>query len=403
MSFSRRDTNDNRFKPLIFKQEQHGIPIDWLSPAAQQVCLTLYNAGFQAYVVGGAVRDIILSRRPKDFDIVSDATASQLLQLFPDAIQMDAHFHYVMQMLYGECIEISTFRRISTDITSYRDAPNFAGTIAEDAVQRDFTINSLYYDPMQREVIDWHDGVVDLRKKIIRPIGDPVSRFSENPMSMLRAIRFKHTLGFSISPSAIAAMHELAPLMTQVSTGRVLAELKRHLSSGNALACMRDICRMGLHEKLLPHLAEDLGGESDATFLVRALESVDQSVSQCGAMSIEFLFAIILWPQVRLQWSHYRTKGDTNPRAIWRAGEAILCSQAATLKLGKQISRDMNIIWSTQPFFEEPTTSSSHALLRHSRFRAGYNLLQIRCATGELDAKLGAWWVNFFTDNVFSQ
>jgi len=380
--------------PQVFKPIKYGMRSDWLSLGALRVCEVLVNAGFRAYIVGGAVRDAMLAISPKDFDIVSDATASQIMRLFPKAIQMDAHFSYVMIKVGSEYFEVTTFRMISSDVELYRHSPSLPGTMAEDAVQRDFTINALYYDPISQEVIDWHGGIPDLREKIIRPIGNPVLRFSENPMSMLRAIRFKHMLGFSISTPASAATVKLASMIRNVSPGRLVAELVRQMLSGKSLFCLREICRANLHTEILPRLARDLGNENDTTFLMQALESVDESVSEGVAMSTGFLFALILWPQVREKWSYYRASDDSANGAMSRAGQTIIASQGALLPLGSQVDQDMQNIWATQPYFEEMEARSSNDLLRHPRFRAGFNLLQLRCESGELEKKVGTWWAD---------
>src|SRR5260221_9378829 len=240
-------------------RETHGLSRDAITPAATKVCTVLREAGYAAYVVGGAVRDILLNIEPKDFDIATDARPEQIKPLFRRALLIGRRFRLVHVMLGPETLEVSTFRAADAK-TSEKDEhgrvlrDNVFGTVEEDARRRDFTVNALYFDCRSGELIDYHGGLADLKKRTLRIIGDPETRFREDPVRMLRAVRLGAKLGLTIDSSTRAPVKRLAPLLEHVPPPRLFEEMLKLLLSGHASACLRQLRHEGLHKGMLPLL-----------------------------------------------------------------------------------------------------------------------------------------------------
>src|SRR5919108_1615371 len=237
----------------------HGLAREALSPPAAKVCTVLREAGFQAYVVGGAVRDLLLGIVPKDFDIATDARPEQVKPLFRRAIIIGRRFRLVHVMMGAETVEVSTFRAADPD-TAEKDEhgrvlrDNVFGSQAEDARRRDFSVNALYFDPASEEVVDFHGGLADLKKRVLRVIGEPETRYREDPVRMLRAVRLAAKLGLTLDPQTREPIRSLAPLMERVPPARLFDEMLKLLLSGHASACLRQLREVGLHKGLLPLL-----------------------------------------------------------------------------------------------------------------------------------------------------
>src|SRR6185436_19577895 len=240
-------------------RERHGLSRDSLTPAAAKVCTVLREAGFQAYVVGGAVRDLLLGIVPKDFDIATDARPEQVKPLFRRALIIGRRFRLVHVMLGGETVEVSTFRAADPE-TAEKDEhgrvlrDNVFGSQQEDARRRDFTVNALYFDPVSEEVVDFHGGLADLKKRVMRVIGEPTTRYREDPIRMLRAVRLAAKLGLTLDRATREPIRVLAPLLERVPPARLFDEMLKLLLSGHASACLRQLRAVGLHKGLLPLL-----------------------------------------------------------------------------------------------------------------------------------------------------
>src|SRR5687767_3234225 len=238
---------------LRVPREKHGLARERLTPAAAKVCAVLREAGFQSYVVGGAVRDLLLGIEPKDFDIATDARPEQVKPLFRRAIIIGRRFRLVHVMLGAETVEVSTFRSADAE-TAEKDEhgrvlrDNVFGTQEEDARRRDFTVNALYYDPVSEEVVDFHGGLSDLKKRTLRVIGDPATRYREDPVRMLRGVRLAAKLGLTLDAATREPIRDLAPLMERVPPARLFDEMLKLLLSGHASACLRQLRDVGLHQ-----------------------------------------------------------------------------------------------------------------------------------------------------------
>ena len=286
---------------------EHGVARTRLTPATLKVCDALRDAGFAAYVVGGAVRDLLLGIPPKDFDVATDARPEQVKPLFRRAFIIGRRFRLVHVMLAQETIEVSTFRAAdaaSADKDQHgrvlRD--NVFGSIEEDAKRRDFTVNALYYDPATEEVIDFHGGLGDLKKRLMRVIGDPETRYREDPVRMLRAVRLAAKLGLAIEASTRAPIRGLAALIDTVPVARVFDEMLKLLLSGHASACLRQLRAEGLHKGVLPLLDVILDQPLGERFVTLALAQTDERIRTERSVSPAFLFAALLWHEVLAEW-----------------------------------------------------------------------------------------------------
>ena len=295
-------------------RERHGLARERLSPAAAKVCAVLREAGFSAYVVGGAVRDLLLGIVPVDFDIATDARPEQVKPLFRRALIIGRRFRLVHVMMGPETVEVSTFR--SADDASEKDEhgrvlrDNVFGTQEGDALRRDFTVNALYYDPATEEVVDFHGGLADLKKRVMRVIGDAQTRYREDPVRMLRGVRLAAKLGLTLDPHTREPIRSLAPLMERVPPARLFDEMLKLLLSGHASACLRQLREVGLHKGLLPLLDVILEQPLGERFVTLALAQTDERVLADRPVSPAFLFAALLWHEVLAAWKARQARGE---------------------------------------------------------------------------------------------
>jgi poly(A) polymerase len=262
-------------------------------------------------------------------------------------------------------------------------------------VRRDFTINAMYYDPATRQVFDYHGGMADIRNKTLRIIGVPEARFREDPVRLLRVVRFAAKLSFTIADETRAPIQVMAPLINNVPAARVFDEMLKLLMSGHALACLQQLRKEGLHHGLLPLLDVVLEQPLGEKFVTLALGGTDQRVRQGKPVSPGFLFAALLWHQVLEKWTAYQAAGEYPIPALHLAADDVLNAQTDKLALQRKIASDMRDIWAMQPRFDRRVGKSPYKLLEHLRLRAGYDFLLLRCASGEIDAEIGQWWTDF--------
>ena len=387
-------------EPLLFTVAEHRINPQLLSSNAIRVTQTLQDAGFTAFLVGGAVRDLVLGIKPKDFDVATNATPEQVKRLFRRAFIIGRRFQIVHVMFGQELIEVTTFRGSSTD-GSPKDEhgrvlrDNTFGEQHEDAERRDFTVNAMYYNPATQEVLDYHDGMKDIRARTLRMIGAPEARYREDPVRMLRVVRFAAKLGFTIDPATRAPIPVMAPLINNVPAARVFDEMLKLLMSGHALACLQQLRSEGLHHGLLPLLDVVLEQPLGEKFVKLALSNTDERIRQDKPVSPGFLFASLLWHQVLEKWKAYQAAGEYPIPALHLAADDVLNVQTETLALQRRITSDMREIWAMQPRFERRSGKSPYKLLEHPRMRAGYDFMLLRCASGEIDSEIGDWWTAF--------
>ncbi|HEX6317362.1 MAG TPA: polynucleotide adenylyltransferase PcnB [Burkholderiales bacterium] len=385
---------------LRVPRERHGLSRAALSPAAAKVCAALREAGFSSYVVGGAVRDLLLGIAPKDFDVATDARPEQIKPLFRRALIIGRRFRLVHVLMGPETVEVSTFRAADTE-TAEKDEhgrvlrDNVFGTIEEDARRRDFTVNALYFDPATEEVVDFHGGLADLKKRTLRVIGEPEARYREDPVRMLRAVRLAAKLGLRLDAATRAPIRDMAPLMDRVPPARLFDEMLKLLLSGHASACLRQLRDVGLHKGLLPLLDVILEQPLGERFVTLALAQTDERVLADRPVSPAFLFAALLWHEVLAASKARHARGERPVMALEHAMDEVLDTQCAKLAITRKLTATMREVWSMQPRFEQRSGSRPFRLLEAPRFRMAYDFLALRAASGEVPADLEEWWRAF--------
>ena len=387
-------------RPVVLGPKEHGINPQLLSSNAVRVTQTLQEAGFKAFVVGGAVRDLLLGVKPKDFDVATNATPEQVKRLFRRAFIIGKRFQIVHVMFGQEIIEVTTFRGTSADNAPKDEhgrvlRDNTFGEQHEDAARRDFTINAMYYDPASQAVLDYHHGVQDIRNRKLRMIGIPEARYREDPVRLLRVVRFAAKLEFTIDQATREPIQVMAPLVNNVPAARVFDEMLKLLMSGHALACLKQLRKEGLHHGLLPLLDVVLEQPLGEKFVTLALANTDERVRKGKPVSPGFLFAALLWHQVVEKWNAYQAAGEYPIPALHLAADDVLDTQTEKLALQRRITTDMRDLWAMQPRFERRTGKAPYKLLEHPRLRAGYDFLLLRCESGEIDMEIGDWWTDF--------
>ena len=392
--------NGDHTRPVVLTQKEHRIDPQLVSSNAIRVTQTLQEAGFKAFLVGGAVRDLLLGIKPKDFDIATNATPEQVKRLFRRAFIIGKRFQIVHVMFGQDLLEVTTFRGASSE-GAIKDEhgrvlrDNTFGEQHEDAIRRDFTINAMYYDPATQTVLDYHGGMADIRNKTLRIIGVPEARYREDPVRLLRVVRFAAKLGFTIALETRTPISVMAPLIDNVPAARVFDEMLKLLMSGHALACLQQLRKEGLHHGLLPLLDVVLEQPLGEKFVTLALANTDARILQGKPVSPGFLFASLLWHEVLEKWTAYQAAGEYPIPALHLAADDVLSAQTEKLALQRKIASDMRDIWAMQPRFERRVGKSPYKLLEHLRLRAGYDFLLLRCASGEIDNEIGEWWTAF--------
>ena len=394
-------------QPKIVSFEGHGVPRERVSRCALQTTETLQSHGHTAFVVGGAVRDAILGWEPKDFDVATSATPEEVRAHFRRSRIIGRRFTIVHVMCGREIVEVSTYRAAAApeaapdDKTHKADEhgrllrDNVFGTMEQDALRRDFTINALFYDPSTQQIWDYHGGVDDLKKRRLRMIGDPEQRYREDPVRMLRAVRIAASRGLEIDEPTRAPIKSLAPLLANVPPARLFDEMLKLLMSGHARECVMQLRAEGLHHGLLPMLDVILEQPLGERFVMMALRNTDERITNGKPVSPSFLFASLLWHEVLAAWKKLEADGMPPVPALFEAMDQVTQVQAGKLAIPRRYGADMKEIWVMQPRFLQRSGRRPYRLLENPRFRAGYDFLLLRCASGEVDAAIGEWWTHF--------
>ncbi|MBV8501735.1 MAG: polynucleotide adenylyltransferase PcnB [Paucibacter sp.] len=409
---------------------EHGIDPSLLDDRAVRVVETLAQAGYEAYIVGGAVRDLLLGLRPKDFDVATNATPEQVKNLFRRAFIIGRRFR-IVHVVYGrgrehEVIEVSTFRALlgsegaeqvkGNEKTSKAELAgkshvvdaegrvlrdNVWGPQIEDAARRDYTVNAMYYDPQRQIVVDYHGGLADARKKVLRIIGDPESRYREDPVRIIRAVRFAAKLGFEIESKTRAPIKGCVPLLENVPASRMFDEMIKLLQTGHSLASLAELRKQGLARGVFPILDAtlnakgELGTDAAGKFVTMAFEDTDRRVSEGRSVAPSFMLACMLWREVEERWARNRDAGEPTVPALSMAIDAVFDARIGDISGRGKLATDMREIWMMQPRFERRTGSGVYSLVEQPRYRAGYDFLRLRADAGELDGSLADWWDDF--------
>ncbi len=414
------EIKNNLPAPVVLQRDAHTISRSNISEPALKVLYRLKKSDYDAYLVGGGVRDLLLDRHPKDFDIVTNALPEDAIQLFRNSRLIGRRFRLVHVHFGKEIIEVATFRghedqsdeeeekdRHTRDGMLIRD--NVFGTIEEDAWRRDFTINALYYNIQDFTVIDYTGGLDDLKNRLIRIIGDPEQRYREDPVRMLRAARFAAKLGFSIEPDTEAPIYQLADLITHVPPARLFEEVLKLFLSGHAVATYDLLRKYTLFDKLFPYTAALLKPEhpanADVDALIRlGLSNTDERIAQGKPVTPAFLFAIMLWRPMQNLAETDIANGMRPLQAYQQAGSEVIAQQTGFVSLPKRFSMQSREIWSLQQRLHNRSGNRAYRLLSLPRFRAGYDFLLLRAHSIEPDLMpLCDWWTEFQSANENSR
>ncbi len=399
-------------EPRIVARSEHNISRANISPNALKVLYRLRQAGYQAYLVGGGVRDLLLGREPKDFDVATDAEPEEVRTVFRNCRLIGRRFRLAHVHFGAEIIEVATFRGLNPDVEDadrrvengliVRD--NSYGTIEEDALRRDFTVNALYYDVGDFRVLDYTNGLEDLNAGQLRLIGDdPERRYREDPVRMLRAVRFACKLGFSIHPSCERPLWDLGHLLQDIAAARLFDELLKLFQAGFALDAFEKLRHYGLFGQLFPDTEACLGREEHEfplTFVSRGLANTDGRVEQGLSVTPAFLFAVLLWEPTRQRYEELLDRGREPIDAMILAGSEIATRQQSRVAIPKRYSLPMRDVWELQPRLEQRQGTRPQRMLEHPKFRAAYDFLVLRAAAGEADPELADWWTRFQGGNT---
>lgn len=416
-----------------FSAAEHGIDPALVDKRALDVVLTLQDAGYQAYIVGGAVRDLLLGLSPKDFDVATDATPEQVKGLFRRAFIIGRRFR-IVHVVYGrgrehEVIEVSTFRAYmdnaaaeqvagnertsKSELAGMKHAVDSSGRVLrdnvwgpqdEDAARRDFTINAMYYDPETQVVVDYHGGIQDAKKRVLRMIGDPATRYREDPVRIIRAVRFAAKLsavGFKFEAKTAKPLQEMRDLLADVPQSRLFDEMLKLLQTGHALATVEQLKKLGLARGIYPLL--DLVVERAAEpFVKAALEDTDRRVGEGKPVAPSFLLACVLWSDVREGWDQRIQQRQHAHPALQDAIDDVFNARIGDVSGRGKLAGDMREIWMMQPRFDKRVGSAPYGLAEQPRFRAGFDFMRLRADIGEIDVVLADWWQEFSTgdDNL---
>ncbi|MDP4076555.1 polynucleotide adenylyltransferase PcnB [Acidovorax sp. A1169] len=419
-------------KPHFGKREEvpatvHGINPELVDRRAAEVVATLKQAGFEAYIVGGAVRDLLLGLRPKDFDVATNATPEQVKGLFRRAFIIGKRFR-IVHVVHGrgrehEVIEVSTFRAYldnaaagqvagnektsKQQLSGMQHAVDASGRVLrdnvwgpqdEDATRRDFTVNAMYYDPVSQIVVDYHKGIQDAKKKTLRMIGDPATRYREDPVRIIRAVRFAaklSALGFTIETKTAAPLVQSQTLLADVPQSRMFDEMLKLLQTGHAIATIAQLKKLGMSKGIYPLL--DVAVErAETPFVSAALADTDRRVGEGKPVAPSFLLACVLWEDVRNGWNERMTNQRQHALpALQEAIDEVFDKRIGDVSGRGKLAADMREIWVMQPRFEKRVGSTPFGMVMQPRFRAGFDFLRLRADVGEIGEALAEWWQDF--------
>ncbi|WP_258076529.1 polynucleotide adenylyltransferase PcnB [Methylobacter tundripaludum] len=390
----------------VYSRAEHNISRSQISENALKVLYRLQKEGFDAYLVGGCVRDLLLGREPKDFDVVTNADPDQVRKVFRNCRLIGRRFRLAHVHFGREIIEVATFRGAGEEQNDkqvlnkegrlLRD--NVYGTIEEDVWRRDFTVNALYYNIKDFSVVDYVGGMADHKAGMLRLIGDPEMRFREDPVRMLRAVRFAVKLGFKLDPECEKAIHNDVQLLADIPSARLYDEAIKLFLSGYALQTFEVLRHYGLFQVLFPATENSLAVEEDGfprLLLIKALENSDNRIAEGKTVTAYFLLAAFLWEPVRILAKAKMAQGEIEVIAYQDAASEVIARQIRSTALPRHISMAMREVWSLQPKFNARIGSKPSRLIGHPRFRAGYDFLLLRAETGGVDPELAEWWTRY--------
>lgn len=382
-------------KPEIFNISDHHIKKNQLDKEAISIISRLIDAGYEAYIVGGFIRDSLIGVKSKDCDVATNATPEEIKEVIPKTRIIGKRFKIVHARVGKKLIEISTFRssgkkniKKSNKGILLRD--NNYGSIEDDAFRRDFTINSLYMDTKKMEIIDFVGGFRDLQSGMLKSIGESSKRFTEDPVRIIRAIRFKSKLGFKLDNNLEKGIYRYSHLLNEVPSGRKYEELLKMFLTGNAFSIMTELQNYKITEYLLPLTKNFLEGKKDRRFILNALKDSDKRFHQNKTLTPAFLFAVMLWPALISKIGDMNSKKIKIPR-ISRIGNLLLKKHNEYCFIPKRVQSSIKEIWEIQVMLLR-IPEKANTTLKHKRFRAAFDFLLLREKSGENLGGAGDWW-----------
>lgn len=387
---------------------EHRVRPDLFSRNATNVVVRLQEHGYQAFLVGGCVRDALLGERPKDFDVATNATPEQVREVFRNSRIIGRRFRLVHVLFGRETIEVATFRSNHTarDAASGRAAQassgrilrdNVYGTLEEDALRRDFTINALYYDPVTRIIHDFAGGIEDLDRRTLKLIGDPETRYQEDPVRMLRAIRFAAKLEFDLPQETAEPIYRLVGMLADIPAARLYEEVLKVFLNGRAEAALELMLKYGLFAPLFPLSAKEIERDPDycGQLVQLALRNTDIRLEEGKTVTPAFLFAALLWPALLPLTARCQADGLAPVPAIQKAAHKLVPMQLQRVAIPRRFTQPMQDIWALQERLPYRYGKRAENVLAHPRFRAAYDFLLLREDAGEDTGQLGQWWTEF--------
>lgn len=397
--------------PRIIARADHCISRQQISEYALKVLYRLKNAGYAAFLVGGGVRDLLLGREPKDFDIATNALPEQVRELFKNCRLIGRRFRLAHVHFGPEIIEVATFRtseetdgdgdRVMEDGRILRDNV-YGKTVEDDVFRRDFTINALYYNIEDFSIVDYVGGMADVQAGQVRLIGEPAARYREDPVRLLRAVRFAVKLGLNIHPDTEAPIFELGQLLDQIPSARLFEEVLKLFLSGHGLGTYERLRHYRLFGYLFPEVEEALSEEVDGfpnVLLARALANTDTRLAEDKPVTPAFLFAALLWPPLGSRYQHHLANGHSTSIAMQMAEDDVIARQAARVAVPRRFTQVTREIWELQHRLEQRSPKNAMRLLTHPRFRAAYDFLLLRNEAGEPLGDVCEWWTRFQSDD----
>ena len=396
--------NSRADAPQIITRADHNVSRNEISKSALKVLYRLNKAGYQAFLVGGCVRDAMLNLHPKDFDVATDATPDEVRALFGNCRLIGRRFRLAHVRFGREIIEVATFRAAAehVDDDSEHDhegrilRDNVYGSIEEDVWRRDFTCNALYYTVTDFSIWDYVGGVADVERKQLVIIGDPEERLREDPVRMLRAVRFAAKLDFTIDPPVVEAIHHHAPLLANVPPARLFDEFLKLFQTGHAETTFILLWQHGLFQEMFPATAEELANDQGFGEFVRAaLQNTDRRVAEGKSVTPMFLLGVFFWAPVKKLAAIRRAEEKmTEAQSLSLASYDIVAAQQSRLSIPRRFTAPMREMLSLQPRFAVTRGKRAIKLLEHRRFRAAYDFMLLLSEVGQFDAEVAELWTN---------
>lgn len=416
MTITQQPTQSKSTRPTIIPRSEHSISRDNIDDTALRVLYRLHKAGYRAMLVGGGVRDLLLGHAPKDFDIATDAHPEEVKKLFSNSRLIGRRFRLAHVFFGREIIEVATFR--ASQINETQSSPdsnqksdrehntsgrilrdNVYGQLDDDVWRRDFTVNALYYDIADFSIVDYTNAMEDVKNNVMRLIGDPHTRYREDPVRMLRAIRFASKLGFSIHPDSEQPIYEQGHLLSDIPPARLYEEVLKLFHSGKGVVTLQLLRKYDLLQYLFKAADESLkqNNEIFEQFIHLALESTDNRINQGKPVTPAFLFAAMLWGHVDPLFEKFKRDGEPVSIAMQSASSVALSQQVKIISIPKRFSMVVRDIWHMQHRFEFRHGRRAKSLLMHKKFRAAYDFMCLRSQSGEFNDDSCEWWTRIQT------